>query len=113
MNRRDLLKLSASTFIAVFVSPFVAAQNLSESSAKASELSKPVLDGNISYNAGWVVPLEDKSALLELEAKKNKEKEELAKQKSGSADAQAATKDKPKTFSDKFQDALNKVKNFF
>jgi hypothetical protein len=113
MNRRDLLKLSGSTFITVLVSPFISAQTPSEGSKKASELSKPTLDGNITYNAGWVVPLEDKSALLELEAKKNKEKEDLAKQKSGSNDALTTSKDKPKKFSDKLQDALNKVKNFF
>ena len=113
INRRDLFKLGASALIAAVFNPVSFAQTQSSSAVSSPGSAKASIDGMISYNAGWVVPLEDKNQLLELEAKKTKEKEELAKQKSSPADASAAAQEKPKSFSDKFQNALTKLKNFF
>lgn len=113
INRRDLFKLGASALVTTFLSPFSLAQTQTSGAAGGSEIAKTAIDGMISYNAGWVVPLEDKNPLLELEAKKTKEKEDLAKQKSGPTDASALSQEKPKSFSDRFQNALNKIKNFF
>jgi hypothetical protein len=41
----------------------------------------PKLDGTVSYNAGWVINLEDRAELLEVEAKKTKLQEEKKAQK--------------------------------
>ena len=113
MNRRELLKLSAASLLTVITSPFVSAQSNAGSAASNGALSAPIVDGNISYNAGWVVPLEDKNPLLELEAKKTKEREDTAKQKADLATNSAPSKDKSKSISEKFQDILGKVKSFF
>jgi len=113
MNRRELLKLSATSLFAVMASPFVSAQNNVSSAGPKGASVAPAIDGNISYNAGWVVPLEDKNPLLELEAIKTKERQEAVKQKANTAANSAPSKDKPKSISDKFQDIVGKVKNFF
>ena len=67
----------------------------------------------MTYNAGWVVPLEDRSGLLELEARKNKEFEELKKSKGPESAPAEASKEKPKSWADKFQSVIGKVKSFF
>lgn len=113
MNRRQLLKLSATSLFAVMVSPFVSAQNNSGSTGSKGASVASTIDGNISYNAGWVVPLEDKSPLLELEAKKTKERDDAVKQKADAATNSSPTKEKSKSISDKFKDLMGKVKGFF
>ena len=114
MNRRHILRLGMSGLVAAITSPFVLAQPSPANSASAAGVSPvaPVkLDGTVTYNAGWVVPLEDRAPLLDLESKKTKEQEELAKKgvKTGEA---SAPKDK-KSFADRFQEVVGKVKNFF
>ena len=117
INRREILKLSASSLVAVLVSPFLSAQTNTTSEGagpKTGIAPSSVVDGNISYNAGWVVPLEDKSGLLDLEARKTKEVEELKKQKAGTAPAAAiGAKEESKSFSKRVQDIFGKVKNLF
>ena len=112
IHRRDLLKLGVGSLLVALMSPFVYGQSSASNASKTADLSKSAVDGTVTYNAGWVVPLEDKAGLLDLEAKKTKEKEELNKQKTGATDVSAA-KEKPKTFSNKIQDIFTKVKNFF
>ena len=115
LNRRQVLKFSAGTLLATLVTPTVFGQPAKSnvvSSAAVQGASK--VDGVVSYNAGWVINLEDKAPLLEIEAKKNKEQEELAKQKAGKAsDAPAQVKDKPKSLTDKMQDFVSKIKAYF
>ena len=114
LNRRALLKLGTGVLVSALGSPFIFAQSTKSSSSIASEAGVTKVDGNISYNAGWVVPLEDKSGLLELEARKTKEREELSKQKSVSGvDPEASAKENPKSFSKRIQDIFGKVKNLF
>jgi hypothetical protein len=114
INRRDILKLGASSLLAACIAPFVSAQPSNPSLGTAGALSAPKMEGTISYNAGWVVPLEDKAPLLELEAKKTKEREDLIKQNSGaSSDPSGVVKEKRKTFSDKTQDLFGKIKSLF
>lgn len=113
MNRRELLKLSATSLLAAMVSPFAIGQSNNAPVSPKVAIANTVIDGNISYNAGWVVPLEDKNPLLELEAKKTKERNDSVKQKADAASSGAPTKDKSKSISDKFQDILGKVKSFF
>lgn len=115
LNRRQVIKFSAGTLLATLVSPAVfgqPAKSPAASSATVQGASK--VDGVVSYNAGWVINLEDKAPLLEIEARKTKEQEELAKQKSGKAsDAPAQVKDKPKSLTDKMQDFVSKIKAYF
>ena len=114
INRRNILKLGLSSLFATCLSPLALAQSSNPGSSSVAASPAPKLEGTVSYNAGWVVPLEDKAPLLELEAKKNKEREDLNKQKSGSkSDVTADAKEKPKSLSDKAQNLLTKIKNFF
>lgn len=117
MNRRQLLKLGASSVFFTLVSPLVFGQakvttSMPSDVAVGSSVSK--VDGLISYNAGWVIELEDKASLLEVEARKTREKEELDKQKSGNPVAKSGeSTDKAKSVSGKFQEFLGKIKSFF
>ena len=114
INRRDLLKLSVSSLLLTIISPFASAQPVSGVLiSNKGALVDAKLDGTITYNAGWVVPLEDRAPLLELEAKKNKEQEELKKGKMVEAVNPGSPKEKPKSFADKFQGFIGKVKSFF
>jgi hypothetical protein len=117
INRREILKLSAGALVAVLASPFLSAQtntNPVGAGPKTGVVPSTAIDGNISYNAGWVVPLEDKAGLLELEAKKTKERDDLVKQKAGSpTDSSGAAKDQSKSIGKRFQELLGKVKSFF
>jgi len=114
VSRREILKLGATTLFATLTSPFVSAQNSQSSSGNGGLPKNISIDGNISYNAGWVVPLEDKNALLELESKKTKEREDQAKQKSGTSPGEMGnTQNEAKSFGKRFQEVLSKVKGWF
>ena len=114
-NRRQASKLSAGTLLAALVSPIVFGQTAKSPAASSTTVQgASKIDGVVSYNAGWVINLEDKAPLLEIEAKKIKEQEELAKQKAGKAtDSPAQVKDKPKSLTDKMQDFVAKIKGYF
>jgi hypothetical protein len=115
LNRRQALKFSAGTLLATLVSPIVFGQTANPTTASSTTVQgASKIDGVVSYNAGWVINLEDKAPLLEIEAKKNKEQEDLAKQKAGKAtDSPAQVKDKPKSLTDKMQDFVAKIKGYF
>ena len=116
MNRRHLLKLGASSVLAAFMSPLAFGQSNSSNAAATSAAQSTVskMDGVVSYNAGWVIPLEDKAPLLEVEARKNKEKQESDKAKSANPSAKAGdSADKSKSLSGKFQELLGKIKGYF
>ena len=114
MNRREILKLGFSATITALVSPFVMGQASDKAIPGNFQLPANKLNDTVTYNAGWVVPLEDRAQLLELESRKAKEQEELAKQKGvKTGDQAAATKDKPKTIADRYQEFVGKVKSFF
>ncbi len=116
INRRQALKLGAGSLFIALLTPLVFGQGNKSSAAGGSDSASASnkVDGVVSYNAGWVIALEDKAPLLEVEAKKNKEKEEQAKQKAGtSADANVQTKEKSKSISDKMKDFVTKIKSYF
>ena len=116
MNRRHLLKLGAGSILAALISPFAFAQSKSSSAGAAIpvQLAAAKIDGVISYRAGRVIPLEEKAALLEVEAKKNKEKEDLDRQKSVNPTAKNGDQgDKSKSLSGKFNELLGKIKGYF
>ena len=74
MNRRQFLWSTTALVASSLVSKFVGAQTADPKSiTSTAPLTAPVkIEGNIGYNAGWVIPLEDQKALLELEAQKRK-----------------------------------------
>ena len=111
INRREVLKLGVGVLTAAVISPFAFSQSNKVNGSSGGE-SNPKLDGVVTYNAGWIVPLEDRSGLLELEAKKNKDAES-AKQKTASATPPANSKENSKSIGSRFQEALAKVKSFF
>jgi hypothetical protein len=108
MNRREILKLGFSATITALVSPFVMGQASDKVITGNFQLPANKLNDTVTYNAGWVVPLEDRAQLLELEAKKSTE-QKAAKP----VDSTPAVKDKPKTIADRYQEFIGKVKSFF
>jgi hypothetical protein len=72
-------------------------------------------DGLISFNAGWAIPLEDKSALLALEQAKIKEAQAVTSNSAiqNPANAAATAKSVNKSWTDRAQEAWSKVKSFF
>lgn len=116
INRRQILQLGAGSLLTALASPFIGTFAFAQGnkSSAAADTSTAKLDGNVTYNAGWVVPVEDKAALLEVEAKKTKEREALTNQKAGpSSEGSALPKEKSKSVADRFQDVLGKIKSFF
>lgn len=113
MNRRHFLRLGTSSVLAALMSPLAFGQS-NGSTASTAQSTASKMDGVVSYNAGWVIPLEDKAPLLEVEARKNKEKQESDKQKSANPSAKAGdSSDKSKSLSGKVQDLLGKIKGYF
>jgi hypothetical protein len=108
MNRREILKLSLSATITALVSPFAMGQAGDKVLPGNFQLPANKLNDTVTYNAGWIVPLEDRAQLLELESKKSSE-QKAAKP----ADPTPAVKDKPKTIADRYQEFVGKVKSFF
>ena len=87
ITRRSLFKLlagSAATYLAPWLGYSAFAQTTKPVSkdviAPAAAIA-PKLDGTVSYNAGWVINLEDRAELLEVEAKKTKLQEDKKAQK--------------------------------
>ena len=108
MNRREILKFSIGTVVTALMSPFAMGQASDRVAPGNYQLPANKLNDTVTYNAGWIVPLEDKAQLLELEAKKSSE-QKAAKP----ADAAAPAKDKSKTIADRYQEFIGKVKSFF
>lgn len=118
IHRRQILQLGAGSLLAALASPFmgssVFAQGNKSPATVAADVSTAKLDGNVTYNAGWVIPMEDKAPLLEVEARKTKEREVLVKQKAGTnPEGTPSAKEKSKSVADRFQEMLGKIKNFF
>ena len=117
MNRRQFLWSTTALVASSLVSKFVGAQTADPKST--APLTAPVkIEGNIGYNAGWVIPLEDQKALLELEAQKKKAAEAKdASTKPAAPGAPAITeasgKAAKKTWGEKAQGWLDSVKSWF
>lgn len=116
MNRRSILKLSLGAVLLPLLSTGVFAQTANIIKPLgimgANPDATPRIDGIDTYNAGWITMLEDKPALLELEAKKTKALEEKSgKSKPEEAVTQAPVKDKGVL--GKVQDFFGKVKSWF
>ena len=88
ITRRSLLKLLAGSGAAYLV-PWIGQSAFAQTTkavgkeviAPPAAAIIPKLDGTVSYNAGWVINLEDRTELLEVEAKKTKLQEEKKAQK--------------------------------
>ena len=117
MNRRQFLLSTTALVASSLVSKFVGAQTADSKST--TPLATPVkIEGTIGYNAGWVIPLEDQKALLELEAQKKKAaeaKDASAKPAAPVAPAitEASGKAAKKTWGEKAQGWLDSVKSWF
>ena len=117
MNRRQFLWSTTALVASSLVSKFVGAQTVDPKST--APLTAPVkIEGNIGYNAGWVIPLEDQKALLELEAQKKKAaeaKDAITKPAAPAAPAITEANNKPakKTWGEKAQGWLDSVKSWF
>ena len=120
MNRRQFLWSTTALVASSLVSKFVGAQTVDpKSTTSTATLTAPVkIEGNIGYNAGWVIPLEDQKALLELEAQKKKAaeaKDAITKPAAPAAPAITEANSKPakKTWGEKAQGWLDSVKSWF
>ena len=117
MNRRQFLWSTTALVASSLVSKFVGAQTADPKST--APLTAPVkIEGNIGYNAGWVIPLEDQKALLELEAQKKKAAEAKDASNKPAAPAapaitEASGKPAKKTWGEKAQGWLDSVKSWF
>ena len=117
MNRRQFLWSTTALVASSLVSKFVGAQTADPKTT--APLTAPVkIEGNIGYNAGWVIPLEDQKALLELEAQKKKAAEAKdASTKPAAPAAPAITeangKAAKKTWGEKAQGWVDSVKSWF
>ena len=90
ITRRSLLKLATGSAVS-YLAPLLLGNSVFAQTTKAvgkEVVAAPAastlplkLDGTVSYNAGWVINLEDRTELLEVEAKKTKLQEEKKAQK--------------------------------
>ena len=88
ITRRSILKLATSSVVG-YLAPWLGKSAFAQTtksvskevSAPSAATIAPKLDGTVSYNAGWVINLEDRAELLEVEAKKTKLQEEKKAQK--------------------------------
>jgi len=88
ITRRSILKLATGSVVGYLV-PWLGKSAFAQTTKSVSKevivpsaaTIAPKLDGTVSYNAGWVINLEDRAELLEVEAKKTKLQEEKKAQK--------------------------------
>jgi hypothetical protein len=88
ITRRSLFKLLAGSAVG-YLAPWLANSAFAQTTKSVSKeviapsaaTITPKLDGTVSYNAGWVINLEDRAELLEVEVKKTKLQEEKKAQK--------------------------------
>ena len=88
ITRRSLFKLLAGSAVG-YLAPWLANSAFAQTTKSvikevivpSAATIAPKLDGTVSYNAGWVINLEDRAELLEVEAKKTKLQEDKKDQK--------------------------------
>ena len=130
--RRSILKLATGSVVGYLV-PWLAKSAFAQTTKSVSKevitpsatAIAPKLDGTVSYNAGWVINLEDRTELLEVEAKKTKLQEEKKAQKkpeqpnkteapvSAAAASAPAPKEPSKDWSTRWNKWVGKVKEWF
>jgi len=79
ITRRSIFKLATGSVVGYLV-PWLGKSAFAQTTKSVSKevitpsaaTIAPKLDGTVSYNAGWVINLEDRAELLEVEAKKTK-----------------------------------------
>ena len=131
ITRRSLLKLLAGSGAAYLV-PWLGQSAFAQTTkavgkeviAPPAAAIIPKLDGTVSYNAGWVINLEDRTELLEVEAKKTKLQEDKKAQKkpeqpiktdapvSSASVPAAAPKEPSKDWSTRWNKWVGKVKEW-
>ena len=114
ISRRSILKAGALSAALLALPAWSAKVIAQTTSAVAANVGSPKPNGLISFNAGWMIPVEDQKALLALEEKKNKEAQAAAPQATQSTEASVdAAKPAKKTWSEKLQDSWKQVKSYF
>ena len=110
MQRRSFIKIGIGSVVGLLLANVGMTVSAPADSTPAYD-GAPVR-GSVTYNAGWVINLEDKAGLLELEGAKNKATEA---KKGSQNNAVPATEQKPakKSVTEKVQDWLNKAKSWF
>ena len=105
MSRRSLLKAGAISATLLALPAWSTKVIAQASSALSSHVGSPKPNGLISFNAGWMIPVEDQKALLDLEEKKKKEAQPVTQPTAADPVANAeATKPVKKSWGDKLQD---------
>ena len=114
LSRRSVLKAGAISAALLALPAWPTKVLAQASSAVSAKVGSPKPSGLISFNAGWMIPVEDQKALLALEEKKNKEAQAAAPNVPQAMDALVETaKPAKKTWSDKLQDSWKQVKGYF
>ena len=110
MKRRLFIKLGIGSAVGIWLTNSGIAFSAPADSAPVFDAA--AIKGPVTYNAGWVINLEDRAGLLELEGAKNKAQE--AKNGSQNKGVPAAEqKPAKKSAMEKVQDWLNKAKSWF
>lgn len=110
MQRRLFIKLGIGSAVGLWLANTRIA--LSAPTESAPAFDAVVAKGPVTYNAGWVINLEDRAGLLELEGAKNKA---IEAKKGSQNNVAPAAEQKPakKSVTEKVQDWLNKAKSWF
>ena len=130
ITRRSLFKLLAGSAVG-YLAPWLGHSAFAQTTKPVSKeviapaaAIAPKLDGTVSYNAGWVINLEDRAELLEVEAKKTKLQEDKKAQKkpeqpiktdapvSSASVPAAAPKEPSKDWSTRWNKWVGKVKEW-
>jgi len=132
ITRRSILKLATGSVVG-YLAPWLGKSAFAQTTKSVSKevitpsaaAIAPKLDGTVSYNAGWVINLEDRTELLEVEAKKTKLQEDKKAQKkpeqpiktdasvSSASVPAAAPKEPSKDWSTRWNKWVSKVKEWF
>ena len=131
LTRRSILKLATGSVVG-YLAPWLGKSAFAQTTKSVSKevivpsaaTIAPKLDGTVSYNAGWVINLEDRAELLEVEAKKTKLQEEKKAPKKpdqpiktdtpvAAAASAPAPKEPSKDWSTRWNKWVGKVKEWF
>lgn len=110
MERRSFIKLGIGSAVGLWLANVGVTLSAPADSVPVFEVTS--VKGPVTFNAGWVINLEDRNALLELEKSKNKALE-VKNSSQNNAAPTAEQKPAKKSVTEKVQDWLNKAKSWF
>lgn len=114
ISRRTLLKASALSLTILTLPAWSTKVIAQTSNAVPLQAGSPKPDGLVSFNAGWMIPVEDQKALLALEVKKNQEAQAATPKANQNPEAGTeSSKSTKKSWTEKLQDKWKQVKDYF